>query len=456
MKIGSKLTLRYVGATAVVFSLFVLAVYLFSRHIRERTFFNYLTYEAVTKANLFLSKRAEPTVMQAIYANNRRFLTEPEVAIYTLDFRPIYHDAKGESIVKETPQLLEEIVRRNEMDFYVGQSQAIGMVYSYGGTEYIVTAAAYAKYGYVRLKQISLLLFFSWLCGLGILTVIGWLLSRSALSPINRIIREADAITGSNLTARLEVENPDDELGALSATFNEMLDRLEKSFDDQKLFVGHVAHELRTPLAALIAELDVSLLRAERSGAEYRAVIGNALDDARRLRRLIGDLLDLAKADYRPEQIVMKEIRLDELLLDARASVLKMFPDYRVELIFDLEAEDERKIMVLGNEYLLKIAFMNLIENNCKFSENHISHIRIASHGRNSVICFSDTGIGISDESMAKIFTPFYRGENASSAKGHGLGMPLAQKIVKLHGGTLTVESQTGKGTIFTVEIPHL
>lgn len=113
------------------------------------------------------------------------------------------------------------------------------------------------------------------------------------------------------------MKNEKDELGELSTAFNALLERLEVSFNSQKMFVSNVSHELRTPLAALIAELDLSLQK-ERSGEQYRQAMQNVLLDARRMTKLIDGLLNLAKADYQKEHIKMQEIRLDELLLDAR------------------------------------------------------------------------------------------------------------------------------------------
>lgn len=131
------------------------------------------------------------------------------------------------------------------------------------------------------------------------------------------------------------------------------------------MFVSNVSHELRTPMAALSAELDLAVQK-ERSPEQYQNAIHNALQDSQRVIKLIDGLLNLAKADYEPEQIKREEIRLDELLLDARELVLRAHPDFHVELVFEQEAEDDKVLTVIGNSYLLTTAFVNLIENNCK------------------------------------------------------------------------------------------
>jgi len=233
------------------------------------------------------------------------------------------------------------------------------------------------------------------------------------------------------------------------------LSRLEISFNAQKTFVSNVSHELRTPLAALIAELDLALQK-ERSGEEYCKAIHHALQDAGRMTKLIDGLLNLAKADYQQEQIKMEEIRLDELLLDVRTLILRAHPDYRIELLFERVDDDDRMITVEGNLYLLTIAISNLIENNCKYSEDHTSWVHISYWNEWAILRFSDSGTGMSEDELHNLFTLFYRGEQESMAEGHGIGMALAQKIVQLHHGKITVHSEHGQGTTFIVELPHI
>ncbi len=455
MKIRSKLTLRYVGATAIIFSLFVLVTYLFSEKNREKEFFADLKKEAVTKTNLFLENKVDAEVMHSIYMNNREFIDEVEVAIYDLSFRLLYHDASEIDLVKETPEMLQNIVDNNIIDFYQNDYQVIGMVYPFQGKEYIITAIAYDGYGYSKLDGLTRILLISWIIGIMLLAFIGYMLARGALSPVARIVDEVEAITESNLHTRLATKGSMDELGELATTFNDMLNRLEKSFDTQKMFVSNVSHELRTPMSALITELELALLK-NRTEEEYKQVITQALEDARRMEKLSSGLLDLAKASYDPQQISMRPVRLDELLLDARELVMKANKKYFVNILFEQEIEDENVITVPGNEYLLKIAFTNLIENNCKFSDNNTSNIHISYYNENTILRFSDTGIGISEKDINNILLPFERGENKTYTQGNGIGMTLVQKILMLHRGSIEINSHKGEGTVFVVKLPHV
>ncbi len=456
MKIRTALTLKNTGVTATVFLLCMAMIYLVSDHTRSKTFYHDLKSEAVTKAHLFLQNQVDARTMQSIYLNNKKFINEVEVAIYTTDFRMLYHDAIQNDIIKENREMIDRILREKEIEFYVDKYQGIGMFYSFDGKDYIVTAAAYDGYGYDNLFELRDTLLVLFVIGLSLLFVSGYILARASLKPIRDIVRETETITAHHIDRRLPVKNEKDELGELSTTFNALLERLEASFNSQKMFVSNVSHEMRTPLAALIAELDLALQK-ERTGEQYRKAMQNALQDAGRMNKLIDGLLNLAKADYQKEQIKMQEIRLDELLLDVREFILRAHPDYHIELLFEQEdADDDNLITVQGNLYLLNIAFSNLIENNCKYSADKSSFIQISFWDKWTIVRLSDDGIGMSETDKQNLFTLFYRGDQENKVTGHGIGMALAQKIIHLHQGNITVHSEYGKGTTFVIELPHI
>ena len=153
MKIKTALTLKNTGVIAVVFLLCMTLIYLVSEHIRSNTFFHNLKSEAVTKVHLFLQNQVDADIMQSIYLNNKEFINEVEVAVYTTDFHMLYHDAIDNDIVKENPEMIAQILQQKEIEFYIGKYQAVGMVYPFNGQTYIVTAAAYDGYGHTNLLE---------------------------------------------------------------------------------------------------------------------------------------------------------------------------------------------------------------------------------------------------------------------------------------------------------------
>ena len=175
MKIKTALTLKNTGVIAVVFLLCMTLIYLVSEHIRSNTFFHNLKSEAVTKVHLFLQNQVDADIMQSIYLNNKEFINEVEVAVYTTDFHMLYHDAIDNDIVKENPEMIAQILQQKEIEFYIGKYQAVGMVYPFNGQTYIVTAAAYDGYGHTNLLELQKTLVILFFIGLLLISWFGHL-----------------------------------------------------------------------------------------------------------------------------------------------------------------------------------------------------------------------------------------------------------------------------------------
>ena len=455
MKIRLKLTLLFTALFAALLLVFCLVIYFSNARDRDDQYFKRLRQQAITKTNLLLGAKVQPTVLQLIYKNSLNSLPQEEVAVYDTAFHLLYHDAVYIDRVKETRGMIDTIVRQHEIHFYVQDLQAIGFLYPYNSKDYVVTAAAKDIDGLAKLHDLRIALLIGFIVAILLTFLAGYLFSRQALQPVSQMVDKVEEITASHLDLRISEGRGKDEIAELAITFNRMLDRLENSFEAQRQFVSNISHELRTPLATIIGELEIAAKKG-RTPAEYEELTRLILQDAHRLVKLSNGLLDLAKASYDKAEIAFKEVRLDELLLDTRQAVLKSNPDYGVNIIFEREIEEDDFISVRGNEYLLKVAFTNLIDNGCKFSDDRESTVAISFHAKNVILRFSDTGIGISPEDIASIFTPFYRGANKKYAEGHGIGLSLTDKIIHLHQGSLSVASRVSEGTTFTVELPHL
>lgn len=455
MKIRNKLTSLFTLLFGVLLAAFALFIYLSAARARKGSFYKHLQQEAVTKANLLLDADVPADVLHVIYRSARGKGSEEEVAIYDTAFHLLYHDAVDIDKVKETRAMIRRIAVGGDITFDQGALQVTGFAYPHNGQLYIITAAATDMDGLSGLRY----LFFSLVAGfLGIITftwIAGRFFARKALQPVAEMVDKVEDITATRLDLRVPVQNEKDEIGELAVTFNHMLDRLEQSFTAQKQFVSNISHELRTPLAAMIGELELSL-QQPRSAAVYEEVIGLALADARRMTKLSNGLLDLAKASFDPTAISMRPLRADELLLDARDQVLRSHAGYAVTIVFEQEIDDDDHISVNGNEYLLKVAFVNLMENSCKFSADQHGTVRIGYRDDQLTISFTDEGIGIRGEDLPYIFEPFFRGDNKGYAEGNGIGLSLTKRIITLHKGDIQVSSVAGMGTTFTVLLAHL
>lgn len=457
MKIKHRLTLLFSVITTTILFLFAFVIYYSAKKDREQEFYLLLRKEAITKANLFLNARVDSKTLQDIYLNNRKILNEVEVAIYDTSFKLLYHDAVEIDFVKETKEMIDEIHQKEEIHFYQDNWQVVGLRYDFQDNTYITTATAIDQYGYNKLDSLFKTMAIVLVISLLVIYIAGRYFSKKAFDPVKEMTQKAAAISASNLDLRLPTQGKKDELSLLAHTFNQMLSRLESSFEAQKHFVSNISHELRTPLAAIIAETELSVDK-DRTVEEYKTALQHTLIDAKKLVKLSNNLLDLAKASYDPSEISFRSVRIDEVLLDARQQVRQASPDYKIDLHFDtefLQNQNDQQISVNGNEYLLKVAFANLFENGCKFSADQQCMVYIAIDRGQIRLRFVDQGVGIPEEDLHNIFIPFFRGANRTFSDGNGIGLSLTQKIIALHRGRIHLTSQEGIGTSVTVLLPH-
>lgn len=449
MKIRTRLTLLFTLITAMLLGIYSISIYYSSKEAREKSFYSELQNEAIAKADLFFRSSLPEQEMHKLYKNNTRTLNEVQVAIYDINRQLIYHDDAKVDYVKETPEMLLQIFQKKKINFFLHDLQVIGIVYHYEGKTYAVTAAAYDQYGYDYLTHLLTISIISFFIILLLIYLAGIFLSKKALSPLTEMVIQIKKITAGKLQLRLKTTKEKDELNELAQNFNGMLERLENSFDSQKHFVSNISHELRTPLAAIITELELASVK-DKTKEEYQETIQFALDDARNMVKLSNSLMDLAKASYDPNEISFSEVRLDEVLLESYTKITKDNPGYKVSLNIE-DLVEEHQLTILGNEYLLQVAFNNLTDNACKYSPEHTCLIDVSTDSKILTISFTNTGNSINKEDLQHIFKPFYRSENSKREKGHGIGLFLTKKIILLHNAKVKVVSEKNK-TIFTVE----
>ncbi len=281
----------------------------------------------------------------------------------------------------------------------------------------------------------------------------GWLLINRFLRPLATITRTARQISADGLARqRLPLEGTEDELGSLAQSFNQMLDKLERTFTLQQRFAADAAHELRTPLTAMRGEIEVTL-RRPRSEKEYRETLQSNLEEIERLTRLTNNLLTLARADA-GEPIAYAEPF--DLSLLCREVFKKFEPPARDKGVeMDLDCEDG--VLLFGGLGEVERALGNLIENAIKHTPRGESVRIVLERAEGQIrLIVSDTGLGIPKEDLAYIFERFYRVDRARARQqgGAGLGLSIVKAIVEAHGGTIQVTSDTGQGTVFTILLP--
>ena len=311
--------------------------------------------------------------------------------------------------------------------------------------------------------------------------LVGYYLAARALKPIDRITRTARRIGADSLSDRLGLDGPDDEVGRLASTFDAMLDRLDSSFEREKRFTSDVSHELRTPLAAM--QTIVGYLRSrERPAEEREKALADLAEEIGRLGALTGTLLALVRGEARAGAEA-GNVDLSAMLHDLAESTAALAAEKGLELSSDIE--DGLRAVAVEDD-LVRL-FMNLIDNAVKYTEKGRIELRARRTGASSNggarlgrtragrvgevgaeggrigggakrdlvrVEVADTGVGIAKEDLGRIFDRFYRADPSRSRQGFGLGLAIAAQIAHASGGSIGVESEPGKGSRFTVDLP--
>lgn len=453
MQIRNKLTYQFVGIVASVLLLASLMIFILFAQFREREFYLRLNEKAVATAKLLVDENnVDAALLKLIDKNLRGVLPQEKVIIFDASGKEIYN-TDDEKTIKVPAGLITKIKLQKEVHLKQDDFEMLGLSYNYNNNNYIIVAAAIDIYGLRKLKFLSGVLMVVFLISIGAVFFSGWIYSGRALQPISQVIKEVDSISITNLNARVGEGNGQDEIVQLAKTFNKLLERIEAAFNAQRAFVGNASHELRNPLSVIRGQLEVALMKP-RDKKEYIETLQSLLEDINHLTIISNRLLSLAQVSGAGLIDPKNEMRIDELLLDTREELLQSTPEYNINISFENSIENDDSLLFHGNERLLKIAFFNLMENGCKYSPDHSCLVDIGAEKENIVIRFSDKGAGIPAEDLKHIFEPFYRGKNVIDRKGHGIGLSLVDKIVRLHGGSIAVDSTVKKGSVFTVKLP--
>lgn len=280
----------------------------------------------------------------------------------------------------------------------------------------------------------------------------GLLLARKSLAPVAAMTEQAESIGARNLHDRLEVINSRDELGRLATVLNNLLSRLDRSFESLRQFTADASHELRTPLSIIRGEAEVALSQ-NRDKAEYRESLVIVHDEARRLSRMVDDMLALARADDRDQGLKVEEFYLNDLVEDS----VKSSQVLALAKAISLTVEPSTDITFAGDESLIRRMILNLLDNAIKYTPagGRVS-VKLTTEVSRVEIAVADTGIGISADATARIFERFYRADRARSRSdgGSGLGLSIAKWVAEAHNGSINLESRPGAGSTFTISLP--
>lgn len=305
-----------------------------------------------------------------------------------------------------------------------------------------------------ELSEVLAVLIFGLPLVVALAAVGGYLLARRALVPIDHLASEARRITAERLHERLTVPNQRDEIGRLTAVINEMVARLESSFDQLRRFTADSSHELRTPLA-VVRGIGEAAVAERRTPTEYEEAIGSMLEEVDRMSNLVDTLLRLSHGDAGTIRLSRASFDLGQLAREVAASLGILAEERRQTLAFDVTTG----VTVSADRLVLREAVTNVLDNAIKYSPaGSTVAIRVQRLRDQAILTISDEGPGIPPEHRQRIFHRFFRVDEARSRDrgGAGLGLAIAKWAVEIHGGQITVGGRPGGGSEFRIVLPDV
>jgi signal transduction histidine kinase len=448
MNLKLRFALLFTLLVAIILSFSMAAIYFLYFNYRKEDFFRRLEQQARQTFNLHFDSRISDSVLYALSVQSGRQLYEEQDFVIDSAYKIAYKFPDTSRFFLSN-HFLETVKDKKVERFTWGDKE--GVITFFPHRNAFAVSVAYDTVGVRKVSNLRNILIIVCLGAVAVTAVVSFVYARQITRPLSRLSEEISDISESNLTQRVRVGRSNDELTQIARNFNEMLNRLEKAFNIQKSFVHHASHELRTPLASMLSQTELAL-RQELSPAEYKKVLESLKEDQQGLIDLTNSLLSLSQFEKIAAAGAWPEVRIDELLFDTVEFSKKLFKDIDISIGFAEVPQEGDLLIIRGNDTLLKSAFINLIKNGYRYSDNKKVSLRLSATEESIRVIVENTGRQIPEEERSRLFIPFFRGQNARGLKGFGLGLSIVNRIIHLHVGTVHYEAEGEALNRFVVE----
>ncbi|MCE7059982.1 sensor histidine kinase [Dyadobacter sp. CY343] len=449
MKIQNKIALLFTLLSASIIVALSIFVYIFATESIRSSFYHRLEVRGDIIGHAVLEENESRKPIY--YDIKKRHLGDLPIERHKVLLSSV--DIKEKAKLPLPDDFYEDLLKNNEARFISSDTSYVGRTIVNDDKKIIVISSAVDLYGLAEMENLKNLLVIGFLIAFVFIFTFGKIFSDAIFKPIRRIIRNVKGINAHNLHQRLVIDNSDDDIEDLSRTFNDMLDRLEVTFEIQNNFVSNASHEFKTPLTVISGEAELGLSVPELP-ENVRQSFANIYKESEKLEHLTNSMLSLAQTGFDGKKEEWGWLRIDELILSVKEAADKISAENKVSINFDHLPENEERLVVNGNKVLLKAAFTNIVLNSCKYSDNKPVEIIISSDQQYAIVEIVDEGIGIPDREIGQIFVPFFRASNTERYKGYGIGLPLAHNIIRMHQGKVDVQSKVDTGTRFKTFLP--
>lgn len=442
MKIKTKLALLYTSITVGILVIVFIVVYLITSKNIDNNYYTLLFDKALITAQKHFEKdELNQHAYQKILDAYRVLLPETSERVIIANNRQ--HATKELETFLTTRQA-RDLFQNYQVKFELDNQSGVGIYYPDNEGNFIIIVTAKNLQGEYLKSSLKNILILILVVSSVIIFGLLWWNAKIITKPLQEIVNRMQEITPQALHLRLAERKGNDELAQTINYFNQMIERLEISFNSQKTFIANASHELKNPLTAIMGECEVMQLK-EFTPDEYKISLRRIESEIERLNILMNNLFQLTQTDLDISESESERLNVMEEL----QSVVQYFEysKYKGRISF---ISDDTPFYIKSNNHLLFVALQNIIDNACKYSEDTV----IVQSGKikpGFQITVSDKGIGIPPEEKEKIFDTFYRGRNTRSYQGEGIGLSLAHKILTLSGAQIEISSTENIGTTISI-----
>ena len=452
MTLKSRISIFVTNLFLVLYAVMAGSVIFLFSEFRAEEFQDRLRQKAISTIELLIEiKQADQEIIKNIDKQKADNLIDEKTLVFNKDLNLIYSSLYDTTVNWEKSDL-EVLKKKNEFFKRNGEVEVFGLFYKYKNEDFFTIVSAKDTAGFRKLNYLIYVLSFSFL----LFTLLAWFSTRTMvtrlLNPLDHFLSKIKSINENNLGEKISVVSTNNEIVLLAQEFNSMLKRIDDSLKHQSEFTANASHELRTPIARLIVQLE-NKINDNTTTEETRLFLQKLVAETSQISELIHSLLILSKND---KTISSQEEmnRLDEITYDCIEKINTIYPDCKV--YFDIEIENELDDIkeLRASKTLLEIVFINLIKNAYVYSDNKQVHIKIVQKATEFQCYFTNQGKTISASDQKRLFEPFMRGQNAQGISGFGLGLRIVERIVHMHKGSIHYRSIDEHWNEFLLRFP--
>ncbi len=447
MKLSTRLSLYYSLVFSLLTGVILLSIYLLSAEYRQDEFYRRLKDRTITTFRLLMDvEQIDQDLLQVFDRHTINSLYEEKIILFDSTGKIIY-SSLDDTRIFYSDNIIEELKKdyTDEIERTEGDYEILGLNFKEKGASYYGITKAYDRYGKGKMQFLGWVLFIAFIVSVLLVAIISIYISKTITIPVSRLSKEIEEVSPKNLSIRVKEPATNDEINFLAQKFNEMLERVEQAFKFQNHFTHQISHELKTPLAIMVSNI-------ERAGNENNIEsIKQRLDFQKEglmeISNVINALLDISKAETDGENIAKDKIRVDELLFECIEEINAQRGNSSFDIAIEPDITEGHNLEVWGSARMLKIALNNLLKNAAQYAATFPVKVVISKKGQQLEMQIINDGLLITEDEKTFLFNHFFRGNSSGTVKGFGLGLVLVSKIVTIHGGTITYTTTDEKNT---------